>query len=378
MGDMVSPGMGIRANNFGEPKDEQLSNAPNPLPGVPVVESPFFDELFKPEQYDAETYRIARDLREKGFAIFDFPDVDIREVTERIKAEMHDTYDWASYRAGNNPDMRVQDAWLRNEDVRRIATNEATRRLLSTIYGREAFPFQTLTFAVGTQQHFHSDSIHFSSMPERFMCGVWVAFEDIGPDQGPLVYYPGSHKWPIITNEHCGHTHMARMATSQNNYDTIQERLVKAYGVEPERFTPKAGQALIWAANLLHGGDVHTNRNKSRWSQVTHYYFEDCCYYTPMYSDEPFGSIYFREPYNILTGENVKNRYHGVELSQDYLKAATPKHAAEVWASNQLPSNFNKEAYLAANPDVAASDIGPARHYLEFGRQEQRPLFLAK
>ena len=34
------------------------------------------------------------------------------------------------------------------------------------------------------------------------------------------------------------------------------------------------GQAIIWHANLLHGGAPQTNKAKSRNSQVTHYYFE--------------------------------------------------------------------------------------------------------
>ena len=33
-------------------------------------------------------------------------------------------------------------------------------------------------------------------MPEGFMCGVWVALEDMDMENGPLVYYPGSHKLP--------------------------------------------------------------------------------------------------------------------------------------------------------------------------------------
>jgi ectoine hydroxylase-related dioxygenase (phytanoyl-CoA dioxygenase family) len=30
------------------------------------------------------------------------------------------------------------------------------------------------------------------------MCGVWVALEDMSEGAGPLEYYPGSHKWPIL------------------------------------------------------------------------------------------------------------------------------------------------------------------------------------
>ncbi|MFX6869154.1 phytanoyl-CoA dioxygenase family protein, partial [Acinetobacter baumannii] len=38
--------------------------------------------------------------------------------------------------------------------------------------------------------------MHFSSLPTGFMCGLWVALEDITINQGPLHYYPGSHLLP--------------------------------------------------------------------------------------------------------------------------------------------------------------------------------------
>ena len=61
-----------------------------------------------------------------------------------------------------------------------------------SFYGREPLPFQTLNFRVGTQQEPHSDAFHFNSDPPGFMCGVWVALEDIDEASGPLVYFPGS------------------------------------------------------------------------------------------------------------------------------------------------------------------------------------------
>jgi hypothetical protein len=344
----------------------------NPLPGVPLIESPLFDEFLGAEQLDSETYRIARDLHDNGFAIFDFPDAQIAEVSARIIADLAPRYDLDGWRDGRIASPRIQDAWTFNADVRRIATNEPVRRLLSQLYGREAFPFQSLSFPVGTQQHAHTDSVHFSSMPERFMCGVWVALEDTGLDQGPLLYYPGSHKWPIYTNEHIGHVHMRIGETLQTVYEPMWDRLVAARRLAPVRFEAKAGQALIWAANLLHGGDQHVDRNKTRWSQVTHYYFEDCCYYTPMMSDGPFGSIQFREPYNIVSGEPVKNKYQGVPIPETYMASTSPKVVSKFWPDNI--DRFDHAAYLNANPDVAAAGMDALDHYLRYGRVEGRKL----
>jgi Phytanoyl-CoA dioxygenase (PhyH) len=121
-----------------------------------------------------------------------------------IKHSLSPRFDLGAWRRSATGGLRLQDAWQFDADVRAIACNHYVINLLSQTYGRQAWPFQSLTFPVGTQQHFHSDAVHFSSIPERFMCGVWVALEDIDLEAGPLVYYPGSHKWPIYTNEHIG------------------------------------------------------------------------------------------------------------------------------------------------------------------------------
>ena len=34
------------------------------------------------------------------------------------------------------------------------------------------------------------------------MCGAWLALEDIQPDSGELVVYPGSHRWdPVLMQD---------------------------------------------------------------------------------------------------------------------------------------------------------------------------------
>ena len=104
---------------------------------------------------------------------------------------------------GFNPDFpyvhqrderRCQDLWDYSEPVRQFSCKENIISILETLYDRETIPFQTLNFKFGSQQRAHSDTIHFSSLPARFMCGVWVALEDINEENGPLFYYPGSHK----------------------------------------------------------------------------------------------------------------------------------------------------------------------------------------
>ena len=288
------------------------------LPGVPLVESPFFEEIAAASGFDGETARVARDLNKDGFAVLRFPDDEFDLRADRIKQNLAPRFDFEAWRAvaSKSMGMRVQDAWTFDADVRALAVNPRIIKFLSDIFGRKAWPFQTLNFPVGSQQHYHSDSVHFSSIPERFMCGVWVALEDVSEGAGPLEYYPGSHKWPIVYNDQIGVrvTH-SKKQTSQEIYHDVWEALVEKTGITPQLFFPRKGDTLIWAANLLHGGSHQRDLNATRWSQVTHYFFENCCYITPMNSDVPIGKLQVRDLTNIATGDKVPNIYIDAKLS---------------------------------------------------------------
>ena len=227
---------------------------------------------------------VAEGLERDGYAVIDFPDAELERLADDIWKSLQRHFDWESWKSGTSPDVRVPDAWTVNESVRRIATNAVVIDLLSGLYGRRAFPFQTLNFAVGSQQAVHADLVHFCSRPVEFMCGVWLAFEDITDGAGPLLYYPGSHRWPVLLPDELG---MPKAATNQpyEHYHLLQAAWaaeIESRGVEPVRFLAKKGQALIWHANLLHGGAPQTDRSLTRHSQVTHYFFEGCSYFTPL------------------------------------------------------------------------------------------------
>ena len=100
---------------------------------------------------------------------------------------------------------RVQDAWRIREGVRALATApKVLARARGALRPQAAARSRRSTSAAGPQQAPHSDALHFSSKPAGFMCGVWVALEDMDMDNGPLVFYPGSHRLPEVTMEELG------------------------------------------------------------------------------------------------------------------------------------------------------------------------------
>ena len=180
-----------------------------------------------------------------------------------------------------HPGVRIQDGWKQIEEVRQLATNKTVLAALEQLFGRRALPFQTLNFPIGTGQLAHSDTLHFNSIPASFMVGVWVAMEDIDEDNGPLIYYPGSHKLEEYSMESFG------LEAGYHNYANYEQEIQKVlaeFKLEPEYGIANKGDIIIWHANLLHGGAPQKDRARTRHSQVTHYFFENCQYYTPMNS----------------------------------------------------------------------------------------------
>jgi hypothetical protein len=212
--------------------------------------------------------------------------------------------EWTQWRFSHE-DMqeegRIQDAFRQAPCVARLAAHRAVLAMLKDLYGRSAIPFQTLNFHRGTQQRTHSDAFHFNSWPQRWMCGVWVALEDVNELNGPLHYYPASHRLPVLDANDT-----SAVNNNYANYESAIEELITISGLRKERFLPQKGDCLVWAANLLHGGDPIVDPQRSRLSQVSHYYFEGCRFYTPRTSDMSLGAISYRdEILDIATGEMI-------------------------------------------------------------------------
>lgn len=77
-------------------------------------------------------------------------------------------------------------------------------------------------------------------------------------------------------------------------YEKKIKELVDKHDLHPDYGVIKKGEALIWHANLLHGGSEQRDLSRSRHSQVTHYFFAGCRYYTPLLSRQ--GVTTYRNP----------------------------------------------------------------------------------
>jgi len=257
---------------------------------------------------------------------------------------------------------RIQDAWWVSKPVKKLAADERILALLELLYGRKAIPFQTLNFVNGTEQATHSDAIHFSSLPARYMCGVWVALEDITERNGPLNYYPGSHRVPELRLEEFGvwaPDNEVGVGPHYTRYEDFVRAVITSRRLEQKRLTCKKGTALIWASNLLHGGCPILQPGTTRLSQVTHYYFERCLYYTPILSNSVLGEYCLKDLVDVRTGKPLKHTINGEEL--DLYALPNGRHrVARRGSSRALGTLMPRLAEEPVSVPPAASASAPA------------------
>lgn len=172
---------------------------------------------------------------------------------------------------------RIMNAWRISDAVRELALSPWVLETLAELYGRRPLPFQTLNFVHGTQQHAHADTMHFNSDPPGFVAAVWVALEDVDEDNGPVMYYPGSHLLPDAPQ------------SAPENYHDYDERITAILvgsGLTPRYGVLPRGHGLIWTGEMVHAGSPVRDPSRTRRSQVTHYYFEGCRPWVPKRSAE--------------------------------------------------------------------------------------------
>ncbi|MCF2447131.1 phytanoyl-CoA dioxygenase family protein [Dyadobacter sp. CY345] len=281
---------------------------------LPWIESPFFEEILKTKNLSEQQLQYVRDYQKNGFVVISgiLPDSLVDATREDAdKKAFNPDFPIKTQR----DDRRVQDFWKESEASKELACHPKILEMLRLFYDREPIPFQTLNFKFGSQQRAHSDTIHFSSLPARYMCGVWVALEDISDEKGPVFYFPGSHRLPEYDFSQIKTDSRTSTYADYAEYENFIEKIVNVNKFEKKKFLAKKGDVLIWSSNIIHGGSPVTKEGTTRWSQVTHYFFKDCYYYTPMLSNMVTRELYLRDGLeNMLTGEKVVQNYNGNKM----------------------------------------------------------------
>lgn len=263
----------------------------------PWCESPFFYDLLEEQSLSEEDKQFVIDFHEKGYAIIDLnlSDDEIQSLITEID-DINNSDNVTVQESGYHysKGKRIFEGWKRSNLLKSLSLNPIVMEKLNLLYRKKVLPFQTITFNYGSNQPLHSDVIHFDSLPHRWLAAVWVALEHMDENNGSLIYVPGSHKLPFFDfyDLKIKAPEYGKQFDSYAEYENFVRQLVESKQLKTETLVCKPGQALLWAANLIHGGDEIRDINRTRYSQVTHYYFEGCDkYFSPMFSEAWMGKF---------------------------------------------------------------------------------------
>jgi ectoine hydroxylase-related dioxygenase (phytanoyl-CoA dioxygenase family) len=271
------------------------------LISLPWIESDFFYSQLKTKKITREFKRHAIKFHEEGYCVVDLG-LSQKKINEIIKTvnNLSKSKDVKLnpkiYHYNKSP--RIIEGWKKSKTIKELALNKKILKLLNFLYRKKPIPINTINFIKGSDQPLHSDYIHFSSSPHKYLTAAWVALEDTNSNNGPLMVVPRSHKLDIIDYRFFNiptPRSMNELSKYYKVYEKYIMQLVKEKKLTIKPILMKKGQALIWAANLLHGGTKIVNKNSTRYSQVTHYHFEDCnFYYNPGFSNPLKGEFAYR------------------------------------------------------------------------------------
>lgn len=231
-------------------------------------------------EFPPETQTQIRQFIEQGFIILKgfYSSEEVESLNSEVSRLINDQITGFNYTG-----RKIMDAYRFSALIdRQFFRNAKLLKLLEFLMGRKVKPFQTIHFLEGSEQRAHSDSIHMSTYPPGYLIAAWTALEDIDDGNGPLFYYPGSHRLPYVTTQdyQSGNTFWSLGGESNRKYEDKIADLLKDARMEKSYFHAQKGDVLIWHANLIHGGAPIKRQGATRKSMVAHYFCEGViCYH---------------------------------------------------------------------------------------------------
>jgi phytanoyl-CoA hydroxylase len=158
-----------------------------------------------------------------------------------------------------------------------FATNPIAYQVQEALFDAKPSLYTSLFYERGSAQPPHRDTPVFSTRPEYFYLGVWVALEDASLQNGALQVYRGGHKIPELDREQMALARFGSLSKIPRisnelwvDYQSRVEQQCKEAGLTLESICVEAGDTVIWHPQLPHGGGPIPDLTKSRFSLVMH------------------------------------------------------------------------------------------------------------
>jgi ectoine hydroxylase-related dioxygenase (phytanoyl-CoA dioxygenase family) len=205
------------------------------------------------QRFDEATRKAIKAWPENGYLVLRglFTQQEVAEVNAEIDRLIRDkVVDF------NFTGRKIMFAFHHSALLRKYVHDRRILDVMDFLLGKRMRVFQSINFLTGSEQPAHSDSIHMTTHPLGYMTAAWIALENITPDNGPLVYYPGSHKLPYLLNgqyDHGGDSFVIGQE-AYLRYEQAIDRSITERRFERKELLAEPGDVLFWHANLLHGG----------------------------------------------------------------------------------------------------------------------------
>ena len=151
---------------------------------------------------------------------------------------------------------KLNNLFIHRALIRSTAFSPRIKAALEEILDGDPMICNSLNFERGSQQPFHLDTWYMPPPVDNMMVAANIALDPMNADNGPFVYYPGSHKIPPYRFSHGRLNIVDSEAADCNAY--LQS--------EVER------RGFLWHAQLFHGGMPIKDISLTRNSLVVHYW----------------------------------------------------------------------------------------------------------
>lgn len=173
---------------------------------------------------------------------------------------------------------KVNNAYLSSSKIRGVQLHPEIVKVMRILMDAEPVVCNSLTFTYGSQQNYHFDTWYMPSTSSGKMYASWIALDDVTAENGPLSYYPGSHKikpYVMNPNQKSNNGQLAAFGKDPHSIPEFVSHInseIASANLKPVEFRANSGDVFIWHGQLYHAGlPIKDNMKTTRRSLVTHY-----------------------------------------------------------------------------------------------------------
>lgn len=168
-----------------------------------------------------------------------------------------------------NEAYKLNNLFLRDNAIRSVALSRRLKRIIAELLKSEPLICNSLNFERGSQQDAHIDSWYMPPPDDENMVAASISLDAVNEDNGPIFFYPGSHKIPPYRFSD------GRLNVIYEEFDECKAYIqseIEERGLKLKRYQGGPGDVFIWHGQLVHGGSPIRDFTRTRNSLVVHYW----------------------------------------------------------------------------------------------------------